>query len=531
MRRSRGDRKEETSEPTAVEQSQPRPRRAGRLQLRGWRVVAVLAVVAGVAAILTLAGVAMTKWTETASFCGRCHTMTPELKAYAMSPHREVPCAECHVEPGVTGFIKAKVRGTKQLFEVVTGSFPKPIPPPDHGELPSVKDTCLKCHAIDETSSSGDPVKLVLRPRYRSDRANTRETIAILLRPAGLGAGTGTRGVHWHVKEHVEFASSDPRAQKIDWVGVSFDDGTKKQYLAGSAVSISSHVRPDIARIKRTEHVRTMDCIDCHNRAGHAIPSVSRQIDDAIAAGRIDRAIPYIKRDGVRLLSGDYASLAAADRAIAAIRRTYAMKYPLVLKMRGSGVTGSIRELKQIYRLVATPEMRVASATYVNNLGHQSSPGCFRCHDGGHYRVVGGRLTTETIPWACATCHTFPQVGARVSDVLFYGAPKEHKERLWVFNHRSDVASVDPAGTSCGACHTRTYCENCHNSGAVKVRHTEMLYRHAKAIERSDVQSCTYCHQPVYCMKCHKKNPFDDGGSQPAASGDFVRSPIPRRRP
>ena len=58
-----------------------------------------------------------------------CHTMDPELKAYAMSPHKEVACAECHVEPGVAGFVKAKANGTKQLIDIITGKYPTPSRP------------------------------------------------------------------------------------------------------------------------------------------------------------------------------------------------------------------------------------------------------------------------------------------------------------------------------------------------------------------------------------------------------------------
>lgn len=473
---------------------------------RGLIVLVVL--VGGIGAASTLGGIAMLHYTETAGFCGRCHTMGPELKAYAMSPHREVPCAECHVSPGIGGWIKAKINGTKQVLEIATGTFPEPIPPPDHADLPSVKDTCMKCHSLDEITEDGGPVKLVLRPRYKDDRANTKEMIAIVLRPAGLGRASGVRGVHWHVQQKVEFTRSDEQSQKIDWVGVTFENGTSKQFIAGSEVNLSNDVEPDITRLKKIETTRRMDCIECHNRIGHEIPSVSRLVDDAIAAGKIGADLPYIKRDALALLNASYRSTAAADKAIAGIRRAYAARYPLVLRMRGKEVTEAVVELQQIYRLVATPEMRVTAKTYANNLGHQSSPGCFRCHDGAHYRVVNGRLTSETIPWACATCHTFPQAGSSVSNVLFYGEPGKHEDKLWVFNHKSRVASLDPAGTSCGACHTRSYCENCHTSGAAKVTHDEMLYNHASAIRKSGVEACAYCHQPVSCMKCHKGNPL-----------------------
>ncbi len=52
------------------------------------------------------------------------------------------------MEPGITGWIKAKINGTRQLVDVVLGTFPTPIPPPNHADLPSTSDTCLKCHDV-----------------------------------------------------------------------------------------------------------------------------------------------------------------------------------------------------------------------------------------------------------------------------------------------------------------------------------------------------------------------------------------------
>ena len=84
--------------------------------LKSRRGIFVLAcLVAGVGAVAAVGGTMAVHYSETASFCGRCHTMDPELKAYAMSPHKELTCAECHVEPGVAGFVKAKANGAEIL--------------------------------------------------------------------------------------------------------------------------------------------------------------------------------------------------------------------------------------------------------------------------------------------------------------------------------------------------------------------------------------------------------------------------------
>jgi nitrate/TMAO reductase-like tetraheme cytochrome c subunit len=482
-----------------------------------WRskrgILVLFVLVAGFGAVGAMAGTTAVGFSETPAFCGICHTMDPELKAYAMSPHKEVACAECHVNPGLAGFVKAKMNGTKQLIDIVAGKYPTPILPPDHADLPPVKNTCLKCHAIEEISKNAGPVKLVLRPRYRLDVKNTREMVAVMIRPGGLGQATGTtgtaadpadavKGVHWHVEQDVTYTSPDIRSRKINLVEFKTKEGVVEQYIAGQQVGVTSNVQPDISRLKLSEESRKMDCIDCHNRIGHGVPSPDRAIDEALAAGKISTTLPFIKRDGVALLTKDYPTVQAADTAIEGLQATYETKYPLISK---SKVTAAVDELKVQYRLIATPAMKVQAKTYPDNLGHQTSLGCFRCHDGAHYLVVKGKVTSKTIPSACATCHTFPQVGASASSFPLGTKPADHKDKLYVFSHKHAAKGIDPTGTSCAACHAKSYCQNCHNSGAIKVKHDSMLTKHAEAARAAGgTQACTYCHQPLSCAKCHK---------------------------
>lgn len=450
-------------------------------------------------------------YTESAAFCGRCHTMDPQVKAYKAGVHRDVACGECHVKPGIAGFIKAKLDGIKELREYLTSSYPRPIQSPDHAKLPPVKDTCLRCHQLKEITKDGGPVRLVLRLTYSPDRANTREQVAVVLRPAGLGQQQGEasvsqiRGVHWHVQQKVTYASADPRAQKIDYVSVTEPDGTVRQYISGSKVTTSSQAASDIARLGRTDKRRVMDCLDCHNRIGHESPTVESAVDSAIAEGKISPALPYVKRDAIALLRGNYASAQDADAAVEGLRTRYQVRYRLKLTNElGARIDASINEIQRIYRRLATPGMKVTPTTYADNLGHQSSTGCFRCHDGAHYLVVKGKVTDKTIPSGCATCHTFPQLGPKVAGVLVGGEPTSHKSTLFAFNHKSLVTSTNPTRTSCGSCHVPTYCDNCHRSGAIKVRHDVMLYRHGYSARAAGVAACYYCHQRVSCEQCHK---------------------------
>jgi len=478
--------------------------RGRRLRLPSSRrgLFALLLVLGGAGFVAVFASVSLVHWTETADFCGRCHTMAPELQAYEAGPHKSVACAECHVEPGITGWLKAKVNGTKQLIEVVLGTYPTPIPPPDHSDMPASSDTCENCHGVTRTAITTLKTQTV----FTEDAANTPQFVGLMIRPGGGDPFDVSRSVHWHVLRTVNFYSADPRAQTVDVVEATQPDGSVATYIAQGKVKVAENAQLDVNAIKSSEIQKTMSCYDCHNRIGHDIANPRVGLDEAMTAGAIDKSLPYVKREGMQILWGSYADVAAADAAAEGLRDFYALNYPPLAQSKAAEIDQAIAEIKVLYRLTATPEMKVTAATYPNNLGHLDFPGCFRCHDGGHYKVVNGAVTKETIPSTCDTCHTFPQIGPQVASLPLGTPPETHNQSLWVFSHRSVATSVDPGGQSCGKCHAQDYCVNCHSTGAVTVDHDEMATNHAAVIRKQGNSACAYCHQPVFCATCHGSN-------------------------
>src|SRR5690606_6063875 len=62
---------------------------------------------------------------------------------------------------------------------------------------------------------------------------------------------------------------------------------------------------------------RVMDCIDCHNTAAHRIaPTAEQAVDRAIAAGEVSRTLPFVRREGVRLVTEEHPDQDTAMRAI-----------------------------------------------------------------------------------------------------------------------------------------------------------------------------------------------------------------------
>ncbi|HEY5436179.1 MAG TPA: NapC/NirT family cytochrome c [Candidatus Limnocylindrales bacterium] len=490
---------------------------------------ALLLVLTGIGGIAVFTGVSLIQWTETADFCGRCHTMSPELTAYEHGAHRDVACAECHVEPGIAGWVKAKLNGTRQLVDVVLGTFPEPIPPPDHADLPVPSDTCAKCHDVSRQALTA----LKTRTQFSEDEANTRQFVGLLVRPGGGDVFATSRSVHWHVLRTVTYWTSDPRSVTIDYVEAETEGGTIQAFISQDKVKDSSYVQPDVAAIKATETAKVMSCYDCHNRAGHAIPNPRTEVDYRMSIGQIDPKLPYIKREAMRMLWTDYPDVATADAAADNLTQFYKTNYPDVAASRGPQIESAIEQLKVLYRLTATPEMKVSAKTYPDHLGHSDFPGCFRCHDGGHYLIEGGIVTKKAIPSSCDTCHTFPQIGPAVASLPLGEPPSTHQDSLWVFNHNTAATSVDPGNQSCGECHARDYCVNCHSTGAVTVKHDAMATNHAQVIRDQGNTACAYCHQPPFCARCHTEpvlpvtTPFLQGVTiRPPTAAEGVSWPL-----
>ncbi len=102
-------------------------------------VLIVLAVVGVLLAVAT-AAVPLTNHPQ---FCASCHTIRPSVDSWETSSHKDVTCVECHVRPGLQGWVEDKVLAG--LGDVAITWFGTPTAPHDlraHVESP----VCLRCH-------------------------------------------------------------------------------------------------------------------------------------------------------------------------------------------------------------------------------------------------------------------------------------------------------------------------------------------------------------------------------------------------
>jgi hypothetical protein len=330
------------------------------------------------------------EYMETPQFCGAtCHVMKPEFVGHRDSNHSSVECAECHVAPGQKGWIESKMNGTRQLFEVMKGSYPRPVPSAlESGRLVPSRETCERCHWAEKIVAT----RLIVVPVYAPDENNSASYTVLMMHVGGTRM-QGIHHAHFAGGFEVRFAASDRNRQTIPWVEWrNTETGETKTYLAeGTAPE-------KIAELPKY----TMQCVDCHNRPTHAFWLPDRAVDRALALGQISDTLPFIKKEGVAVLKADYADGSEAARKIpAAIEAYYRQAYPQLAGERRADIAAAGKAILAIYQRNVFPDLKVTWGTYRNNLGHTDSPGCFRCHDDSHKTSDGKSAITQD----CGACH------------------------------------------------------------------------------------------------------------------------------
>ena len=212
--------------------------------------------------------------------------MTPEFTSHENSPHARVLCVQCHVAPGASGWVQSKMAGTRQLFDVISDSYRRPIQSAIASDrLVPTRGTCEQCH----WPQMFDAVKLRVIFHYASDEANTRTETVLMMMTGGAGLG-GIHGAHMGPGVEIAYAASDGARQTIPVV----------QYRKGN------DVRTYLASGSTPESVaglswHQMQCTDCHNRPTHTFELPERAVDNELGLGRTSRPTVH-KKDRCRII-------------------------------------------------------------------------------------------------------------------------------------------------------------------------------------------------------------------------------------
>jgi hypothetical protein len=282
--------------------------------------------------------------------------------------------------------------------------------------------------------------------QYAPDEANTKHILRMLLKIGGADRLTGrVEGIHMHMVLYgqIEYIATDPDWQVIPWVRHTLPDG--------QAVVYRSDGQPSEAPPPKGL-LRAVDCMDCHNRAAHPFRAPQDSLSLYMSAGAIDSNLPYVKREAVAALVGQYSS---KDEAFEQIERRltdfYQQQYPQVWEKERGKVTHAVEVVQQIYSQDFFPHMKENWRTYPYNVGHKNSPGCFRCHDGLHVNQDGRAISSS-----CVICHSFLNPVAGKPEAVVEGP----------YNHPMDLSAH--ADLLCSDCHNGgvlLLCRDCHASG------------------------------------------------------------------
>jgi len=358
---------------------------------------------------------------ETNNFCGKtCHTpMEPEFEAYQHSPHAQVACVDCHIGPGAAAYVKVKLNGVKQMYHAVAGDFERPIKIKSQN-LRLTDQTCQDCHWAQK--HHGNKVKSYRH--FLADEENTPFTVNMVLKLGGSDPLYGpVEGIHAHMDptKRIEYMPVDETLAEIPWIRVTDKDGKVTEYRSEG---FEGEVSADM--------VRTMGCIDCHNRPAHRFIAPNDSVDRAIATGVVDVTIPSVKLHMVEALTGNYATREEAQEKI----KSYLKEaYP-----DDERVDGLIAEALAIYAKNFYPEMKTDWSVHPDFIGHKNTMGCFRCHDGAHVAADDTPIKSS----GCNDCHIIVSQGSgeELKDVK----PEGHDAFLHVDSEYEDY--------DCSSCHT-----------------------------------------------------------------------------
>ena len=324
---------------------------------------------------------------DTPGFCGAaCHVpMQPQWVAYQHSPHSHVDCTECHVGSGAANYVHAKMAGMKQLVGVTFNTFPRPILAP-LSELRPARATCEECHA--PKRYIGD--KLLVKTTFASDEKNAMTKTMLVLHLGGVDSLSHLSGIHGHHLTNIQYTVH--RQRKPDHPLRQCPRPQRHlhrvhQHRLQRAPSKASSA-PWIAWTATT-------------RQPTPIQTAEDAVDESMANGTPDPALPFVHKQGLLLIQAKYGSQEeAATKIKAGLESFYRSQYPAIWSAHQAQVDQAADVLTTIYKQNVFPEMKVTWGTYPNNIGHNNFPGCFRCHDGNHTTKDGKTITND-----CAACH------------------------------------------------------------------------------------------------------------------------------
>jgi nitrate/TMAO reductase-like tetraheme cytochrome c subunit len=376
-------------------------------------------------------------FTESVPFCGTiCHAvMKPEYTAYQHSAHARVACVDCHVGEGADWYVRSKLAGLYQVYAVLTNIFPRPIPTPVKNLRPA-RETCERCHWPQKFYAQ----KFRAERHYLNDEQNTEWDIQLIMKIGAEYSALGLiEGIHWHINPQVkiEYLAADEKNLEIPWVRYT-------DLKNNRVITYNNEENPVDSSLIRIQDIRTMDCMDCHNRPSHSYKPPAFFVNEALTAGLIPKELPQIKSLSMQICSTEFNQTDSARQYIQkSITEFYQTNYAEVYQNKKDLIDQAIAGLQEAHAENIFPEMKVRWNAYPNHIGHLEFQGCLRCHNDKH-KSSDGRVISKD----CNLCH----------HIIAQGTPGQMSistmDKPLEFRHPTDVDVAAWQEGSCTDCHT-----------------------------------------------------------------------------
>ena len=142
-------------------------------------------------AVFTVASVELTSQSW---FCNSCHIMNPYYASWKSGSHKNVACVECHIAPGVSNFVAAKLNGLGQVVDDVLSRT---------STKPSASVSQLSC-----TRSGCHTVETLAQKETNNGRFKFVHAKHLGVEHLGVEMSCGTCHSHIKGKEHFEVSTN-----------------------------------------------------------------------------------------------------------------------------------------------------------------------------------------------------------------------------------------------------------------------------------------------------------------------------------
>ena len=322
---------------------------------------------------------------------------------------------------------------SKTLYSLIFKTYEYPIVAK---EMRPANEACETCHFPQKFNNDA----MVEVKYHENDVKNTPKSIFLLMKTGGGTKRQGLGlGIHWHIENKITYMATDELRQNIPYVRVEDDAGNVTEYY-----DIASGITPELID---NQSLHNLDCIDCHNRPTHIIPSPEQAVDTVLYNNQISSKLPFIRLKAVEILSANIPDSQALRKAVDGLANFYAEIYPDVAASQAVAIAEAQQQIIAIYNQTVFPDQKLDWTSHPDNVGHKDFAGCFRCHDGKHFSATGAAIRLE-----CNLCHSIPvqaDSGQFITNVPIVRGPEppSHSHTSWIALHGQAI------DTTCARCH------------------------------------------------------------------------------